>query len=317
MARAAAPGQSDNVPAGIGYVVLAIFLFSGINVVVKWLAAAYPVTELLFFRNLFGLVPCLWLVAQAGGTATLRTTRWDLHLTRGVLGVTSLGLFFWSLDLMPMADAQALSFAAPLFLTALSVPLLGEKVGPWRWGAVLVGFAGVVLAAMPGRDAGALNGLGALVGIGSALLFALAMLSIRRMARTEASAAITFYYTAICAAVTAPFVLVDWVVPSVADLGALAAAGLAGGLGQYCLTRAFALAPASATAPFNYTAMIWAMLFGYVFWGEVPGTALLAGTALVVASGLVILWRERRRPSVTAPATQAADDPVGPTLGRS
>jgi drug/metabolite transporter (DMT)-like permease len=257
---------------------LAVFLFGLINAGVKWLAADYSIVEILFFRNLFALLPSSVLVWRSGGLAVLRTRRWEMHLLRAALGATSLGLLFWSFDLMPLADAIAISFATPLVLTALAAPVLKEHVGSRTWAAVLVGFAGVLLVARPSGD---VVNVGALVGMVSAVLFAFAMITIRRMSATESSAAITFYYSLICAGLAGLALPLSWTTPDGLALLGFAGIGLAGGLGQYFMTRAYALAPASATASMNYTSMVWAIAFGFAFWGEVPDLVDLVGIAII------------------------------------
>jgi drug/metabolite transporter (DMT)-like permease len=278
MSDAPPVAAADNIPLGLASMALAVFLFGLINVAVKWLAADYSIVEILFFRNLFALAPSSFLIWRSGGLATLRTRRWEMHLLRAVLGATSLGLLFWSFDLMPLADAIAISFATPLVLTALAGPVLNERVGLRGWAAVLTGFAGVLLVARPTGD---VVNVGALAGIVSAVLFAFAMITIRRMSATESSAAITFYYSLICAGLAGLVLPFDWTAPDGLALLGFAGIGLAGGLGQYFMTRAYALAPASATASVNYTSMIWAIAFGYAIWGELPDLVDLIGITII------------------------------------
>jgi drug/metabolite transporter (DMT)-like permease len=290
---------TDRIVLAIGFMVSANLIFGLINVMAKWMAETYPVIEIVFFRNLFALPPIIWLMVRQGGFRPLRYANWGSHAVRGVLGFGHLTLLFLSFTLMPLADATAISFAAPLILTALSVPLLSEKVGPWRWGAVIAGFIGVLITASPSGDFGY---VGALAGVGSATCFALAMITVRRMSATESSAAITFTYTAIMTVLAGLATIPFWMVPAWSHLGVFLGAGLIGGIGQYFIARAYALAPASATAPFTYTTMIWAVLFGFLIWSEVPTVHLAIGCCIVIASGLVILWRENRRRSAAAVA---------------
>ena len=281
-----------SVRHGIFYVLGSVLVFSAVNVLVKWTAADYPITQVLFFRNAFALLPAIALVAAQGGLRVLRTARPGAHLLRGLFGVAAMATLFLSFQMMPLADATAISFVQPLFLTALSVPFLGERVGIYRWSAVLVGFIGVLIMVQPG--AGTLDPGGA-VGLASALLMAGAFIMVRRLASTESSSAIVFYFAVISTAATALLLPFGWRTPTWADFGLLALLGLAGGTGQYLMTQAFRLAPAAVIAPFNYTAMIWAALFGYLIWGDLPTPALLAGGSIVMASGLYILYRETHR----------------------
>ena len=300
--RADGSRAGDSIPAGIAYIIAANFIFGLINVAAKWLAESHAVVEVVFFRNAFALVPILWMMQRQGAFAELRRINWAGHTVRGVVGFCHLSLLFLSFTLMPIADATALTFAAPLFLTALSVPFLGERVGVWRWTAVLAGLAGVLIAVPPTGEIGA---LGLAVGLGSAACFALAMITVRKVSGTDSSITIAFTYTLIMTFLSGIATIFAWSTPSLSELLLLAGLGLIGGFGQFFLARAFERAPASVTAPFTYTAMIWAVLFGWIIWSDVPGLELWIGCAIVVASGLVIIWREsRRRPPVDDAASE-------------
>jgi drug/metabolite transporter (DMT)-like permease len=172
------------------------------------------------------------------------------------------------------------------------VPLLGEFVGIHRWSAVMLGFVGVLVMAHP---TGEVMQLGALFGIGNSLFFALGSLSVRQLARTESSVTIVFYtqlFGTLFASLAAPFF---WVTPNWIDLGAMVATGIAGGIAQFWMTQAYHCAPASVIAPFTYSSIVWAVLFGYLVWGDLPTNAVMIGSAIVIASGLYILHRETRR----------------------
>lgn len=291
---ASLPRPADNIRHGIGFMLVAVSLFSVLNVLVKTLAAGYPVAEVAFFRNLFALPLICLMVAMGGGWDQLRTRRLGAHLWRSAIGVTCMLLLFLAFDLLPLADAVAYSFAAPLFVTALSVPLLGERVGLHRWGAVVVGFVGVLLMLRPGGEV--LN-LGALAALAAALCQALAMVAIRQLTRTEAPLVTVFYFTVFSTLLTGLLLPLGWRTPLGWDLALAVSLGVVGGIAQYCLTRAHALAPAALVAPFNYMALLWSVLFGFVIWGDVPEPLTMAGAAVVMASGLFILYRESRRGS--------------------
>jgi drug/metabolite transporter (DMT)-like permease len=293
----ALPARRDDISRGILYACVAVFVFSAMNTAVKWLAASYPVLEIVFFRSSFALLPCAVLIWRAGGPATLKTAVPWSHAFRASIWFGSVCCTFMSYHLLPMADAVAISFSAPLFLTALSVPILGEKVGRHRWGAVIAGFFGVLIMVRPGS--GVLQ-WGAVYGLGNAVFYALGALSVRQMTTTERGSTIVFY-TMLLAAVLSAFVLpFIWVTPRPIDLLALALLGIAGGCGQLIVVQALRFAPAAAVAPFNYTAMVWALGFGYALWGDLPGSAVLAGAAVVIASGLYILHRETRKKAARA-----------------
>ncbi|NKB55166.1 MAG: EamA family transporter [Alphaproteobacteria bacterium] len=281
---------------GATHMLAGVFLFSIMDAMVKWLVADYPVHQIVFFRTVFALLPCLYFIARSGGLATLRTKRPLVHAVRGVIGLAAMGCYFYAFALMDLADAKAILFSAPLFMTVLSIPLLGEKVGVFRWSAVLVGFLGVMVIVQPGGD---MVQIGALAAIGGAVLYALAVITVRHLSATDSAASITFYFTLTGAAAgTGMVAAFGWVPPSLVDWALLGGVGIIGGVGQYCLTQAFRYAEAAAIAPLEYMSMAWALLLGYLIWSDIPDVEVFAGIALVVASGLFILYRERRLASV-------------------
>jgi drug/metabolite transporter (DMT)-like permease len=288
---------ADAVGRGIGFMVLSVLLFSCMDALVKWMAQGYPVVQIVFFRNLFAFVPIAIFLSRVGGVSALRVSDLRGHLLRGLVGVTSMFCFFESFARLPLGEAVALGQSGPLFLTALSVPLLAEKVGVRRWSAVVVGFAGVLLMTRPG--AGGFDPA-ALFAIGGAFAYALAMISVRKLNRTESPAAIVFYFTLfalVASALALPFV---WVTPDLVDFLMLGSIGLVGGAAQFAMTYAFRMSPVAVIAPYEYVGLVFAGSFGFAIWNDVPDAWLLAGAAVVVASGLYILHREtklgRRRP---------------------
>jgi drug/metabolite transporter (DMT)-like permease len=293
---------------GIVMMLLSVFLFSCMDATVKSATADYPVGQIIFFRNLVAFLPIAVFVHRAGGFRVLRTRQLGAHLQRSVVGVIAMATGFLGYFYLPLGDAVSLEQSGPIFLTALSVPLLGEKVGWRRWAAVGVGFVGVLVMTRPG--AGLFNPA-ALLSLTAALCYALAMIAIRRLGRNDGPATTVFYFT-LCAvtagAASLPFA---WVTPDARGLALLVAIGLFGGFAQMAMTEAFRIAPVALIAPFNYASLVFAMAFGYAFWGEVPDAFLLAGAAIVVASGLYILHREttlvrRRRAAAAAAAPGGA-----------
>lgn len=300
----AAPSDSDQVGRGIALMLVSVFLFSVMNVIAKLLAQDYPVTEVAFFRNAFAMIPATGMLLAAGGPHPLRTVHLFGHFWRAVIGLSSMMLLFLSYHLMPLADAVALSFSAPLFLTILSVPMLGERVGPYRWSAVAVGFVGVLIIVRPG---GSMLNIGALVGLGAAIAYALAMIAIRQLGRTEKPVTTVFYFTSFATLLSALSLPFAWVTPNLHGFGLMMLIGLVGGAAQYFLTRAYVLAPAAVVSPFNYMGILWASLFGWLVWDDRPGTPLVVGAAIVIASGLMILYREtvRRKERGAVPPVDA------------
>jgi drug/metabolite transporter (DMT)-like permease len=286
-----APSSSPVASHAIGLMMVAVFLFAVMDAMIKWQGAVYPVLQIVFFRSAFGLLISIGPVIR-DGRRLLATQRPWLHLARALLGFGALFCFFEAFVLMPFADVYAISFASPLFITALSVPFLGEHVGWRRWTAVGVGLAGVLLMIRPG--AGVFD-TAALIALAGTACYALAMILVRVLARTDSNIAIVFYFgimATFLSGITLPFV---WVTPTWLDLLWLALIGIVGGAAQLILTQSFRMAPVSLLTPFEYVAMLWAVLFGWLFWNELPDEYFYAGASLVVAAGLYILHRETRK----------------------
>ena len=281
----------ENVVRGILHICAAVFLGAIMSVGIKWLSDTYPAVELTFFRSFFGFIPVMLFVHRGGGVATLRTQRPLSHFMRASAWVASFICSFLSLHFLTLANSVAFSFLAPLFMTVLSVPMLGERVGIHRWAAVVVGLFGVLFMARPD---GEVFQIGTIFGIANAFFWAIGSLSVRQLTRTETSSSITFYthlFSTLILGVALPFF---WLTPSWQGLLAMGGLGLLGGVSQYWTTQALSYAPAAAVAPFNYTQMIWAVIFGFIVWGDLPTLHLMIGVALVVVSGLYILHRETR-----------------------
>lgn len=291
------PATAAPAPAavlrGIACFVLAIVLFAVMDVMIKRMTAGYGTFQIIFFRSLTALVPISILIARSGGVAALRTRRPLGHVVRALIGACATVSFFFSFRTLPLADVYTINFAAPLIMTALALPLLGERVGWRRWSAVVVGFGGVVVVLQP---SGAAVSPVAFVCLAGTFFYALTLILIRRLSRTETSAAIVFYFTLTCVVVGAVGMIPDWVTPrSAADAAMLAGIGIVGGTAQILITNALRLAPAGTVAPFEYTALIWGVAFGWLFFGDLPTAPVVLGGMIVVTSGLYILYRETRR----------------------
>ncbi|MBI4184230.1 MAG: DMT family transporter [Proteobacteria bacterium] len=293
MARFRMPASSrEEIRRGIALMVVNVFIFAVVNALIKWQVVLYPVTEIIFFRCLFALIPCAVMVMASGGWSSLRTRRFGAHVGRGALHVLSLSCMFLAFRLMPLADAVAVAYAAPLFYTMLSIPFLGERVGIHRWSAVAFGFVGVLIMVRPGT--GVIEA-GALFALLNAFFASLVSLNIRRMTLTETTVVVVTYQLLAMALLTSLTLPFAWVTPSLLDGAIMVLIGLLAGGGQFLLTQAYRYLPAAVGAPFHYTSLIWATLFGFVFWDEVPTAALLTGAAIVIASGLYIAYREAIR----------------------
>lgn len=271
----------------------AITLFAVMNMLVKMVTETQSVPQALFFRNIIGLIPVLILIARSDERwGLLKTTRHGGHFFRSFVGLLSMSCFFWSFALLPLADATAIHFAAPLILTALSVPLLKEHVGAHRWGAVIIGLAAVIFMINPGGNS---NLFGSAVALCAAFLSSFAMIAIRRLGSTEHSLTIVFYFTAWSTLFTGIAMFFAWTPVDGHALLLLVALGLTGGLGQVFLTYCYAHAPAAYVSPFNYLAIVYAAGLDFLVWGKVAGWHIIAGSTVIIATGLYIVYREARR----------------------
>lgn len=284
------PAEADSVPYAVGCFLAAILLFAAMDTLIKFLTAGYPVPQLMFVRSLVAFLLVggytLW---RGGGIAAMRTRRPWGHVWRAFAGLISMGCFFYAFRELPLADVYVLSFAGPLFITALSAPLLGEPVGWRRWAAVVVGFGGVVVMAQPSAGAPLVP---VLVGLCAALFYALAALAVRGLSRTETSASIVLYLLLTTTVVSGALTVPVWTAPTADALGLMALVGVLGAGAQVLLTQAFRRAPPAVVAPFEYTGMVWASLFGWVVFGDLPTAPVLLGAMVIIGSGLYILHRE-------------------------
>lgn len=305
---AAGARPPDDVRRGIALILASGFLFSIMNATIKWLSHDIPPVEIGFFRQFFSMIPLSILVAHRGGWSALRTRRPFGHLFRGLIGNLTMIPYMFSFALLPLADATALTFAAPLFITGLSVPLLGEAVGLHRWSAVAVGFVGVLVMTNPtGAMFASGTGAGAGLGVLAAFLSALMMVTIRQLSRTEHTVTIVFYFALIGCVVFGAVLPFVWVRPIGFEWVGLVGMGLVGGGSQFVMTHAYRFAPAAALAPFSYLTILWGTLFGYAIWDQLPRPRMLAGSAIVIASGLYIFYRETRRHARLRSLPVAAD----------
>jgi drug/metabolite transporter (DMT)-like permease len=281
--------QQESIPRGIAYMVASTVAFAAVNALIKWEVALYPVGEVAFFRSLFSLIPCYLIVLPRHGFRVWRTERLFDHVKRAASQLCSMTAIFVAFKLMPLAGAVAISFSAPLFTTFLSILLLKEKVGVHRWAALGVGFAGVLLVTGPGAGA---FGWGAAFALLNALLISSVAIAIRRMSATESTETLIIYQLTLLVLLTALLLPFGFALPGRQDMAFLAAAGIVNGVAQYWWTKSLHLAPASAVVPFNYLSLVWASIVGYAIWGDLPTAGLVLGSAVVVGSGLYILWRE-------------------------
>lgn len=276
------------VPLAIALACAAALSFAVIFAAVKFLGSGYSPIQVLFLRYAIGLVIGLPFLLRIGRTAW-KTDHPQSHVLRAIWGILSTLCMFYAVTRMPLATVTALSFSMPLFLTALSMPLLGERVGWRRVTATAAGFIGVLIVVGPPGD---LNWI-ALIGLGGALFYALAVISIRQLAASEPSARIFLWYAlanvVLCGAAL-PWV---WVTPSAFEWALFALIGSLGSVAQYCFIVAYRYAPASVIAPFDYSQLLFALVIGLVLWQELPTNRSLIGGTVITVAGLFIWWRER------------------------
>jgi drug/metabolite transporter (DMT)-like permease len=279
---------------GIAYRSMAMFCMAGLAACVKWTGhRGIPVFEIIFFRNAFAFVPLGLYIWRTSGLSVLRTQRPLGHLHRSAVGLFGMICGFSALQHLALTQATAFTFAAPLFMTALSALMLKEFVGWRRWAAVVVGFVGVLIMVRP--EPGHMNVVGVSFALAAAVGSALAMVQIRQIAVTEKGPTIVFYFTLAGTVLGLAVSLFDWVTPDPVTLCVLTVGGLVGGVGQLFLTEAIRVAPVGVVAPFDYSQLIWATILGYLIWGELPRAATIAGALVVAASGIYILHRELLR----------------------
>jgi drug/metabolite transporter (DMT)-like permease len=284
-----AQAQRTAALAGIGLMLTGVFLFSINDAVGKWLVSTYSVGQLLFIRSattLLLLVPFIW---HAGRAAFAAAPRPGLQLLRVVLSSAEVAMFFWAVAYLPLADAVTFYLAGPIYVTAISALFLKERVGWRRWTAVLVGFLGVVIALRP--SAATLT-LPALIALAGSICFAVLMIVTRVVRATDDIVLMSSQMlgTFALGAIWAPFV---WVTPTAFDLMFLSGFGAVSIAALFCVNRSLKLAPASVVVPYQYTLLVWAVLFGWAVFGEVPDRFTLLGGAIIVTAGLYIFWREQ------------------------
>jgi drug/metabolite transporter (DMT)-like permease len=286
---------------GIGLKVLSVCVFTAMAICIKASAPHVPPGQAVFFRSFFALpVIFVWLAWEHDLRYGLRT-RYPLgHLWRGLVGTSAMGLGFTALGFLPLPEATALGYAAPLLTVIFAAMFLGEQVRAFRLTAVGFGLAGVLIVLWPNlsvvgaENADPVLAVGAMAALLGAVFAALAQVFVRKLIHTEKTATIVFYFSAtasVLSLVTVPF---GWVVPLPREAVLLVGAGLLGGIGQILLTESYRHAETAVIAPFEYVSMLLALVLGYVIFDEAPTRPMLAGAALIVAAGLFIIWRERK-----------------------
>ena len=283
---------------GIYLKLASLVLFCTMDAMVKALGDTYGSFQLMLFRSAIALIPVAVLIWRAGGLKIVRANRPWLQAARVCVGFGSLLGFFYVFPRMPLVDAYAISFAAPLFMVALSVPLLREPVGWRRWSAVAVGFVGVLVMLDPwSMEIHPIS----LILLAATFCYALSTILVRLLSRHDHDVVTLFWFALAASAVSLVGAVPEWKWPAPLDWLWLTVLGLLGGVAQILITRAWRLAPAAVLAPFDYTSIVLAMMFGYLWFQEEPSWTVWYGLPLVIGSGLYILHRERIRARERAP----------------
>ena len=283
----------------VGLKLAAIFLFVSMAAVIKATSDAVPPGQAVFFRSTFAIPVILtWLILRNELRQGLITRKPGYHILRGILGASAMGLTFTGLGLLPLPEVTAIGFAAPIFTVILAAILLGERIRMIRVTAVGLGLIGVSIMLWPRLStSGDLQDgatLGAIVILIATLMRSLVQIHVRRMVETEHTAAIVFYFSLTAATLSLLTASFGWVVPDLKTVGLLISAGVMGGVGQILITSSYRFGSASMLAPYDYASMIYAVVIGYVWFGELPTVIMLSGASLVIAGGAVVLWRERQ-----------------------
>ncbi len=275
--------------AGIGLMLVGIFFFALNDALGKWLISTYSLGQLLLVRSAAALVLLAPFIWREGLTPFRAAPRPLIQWLRPVFSTLELGCFYWALAYMPLADVMTFYLASPIYVTAVSPFLLGEHVGWRRWAAVIAGFAGVMIALNPSAQSLTPAAMVAIVG---SVSFSVLMILTRQVRGTSDTVLVTTQMAGalIAGAVLAPF---TWVPLTWSDGGLLVVLGAVATAAHICVNRSLKLAPASLVVPYQYTTIVWAIILGYVFFGDIPRTAMLVGAAIIIAAGIYIFIREQ------------------------
>ena len=290
-----------NPMLGIALKVGSVCAFTAMAVCIK-MAGQFPPGQLVFFRSFCAVLPIIaYLLATGQFAGVFRTNNIGSHIMRGAIGVLAMGLGFYGLTRIPLPDAIALSYARPLIIVALGAIILGETVGRYRWGAVLVGLLGVMIISWPKlellRGEGGLGNqqaLGAMATLGHAVVASFAYILVRKLIKSERTPTIVLYFSitaSVFGLATLPF---GWDMPQGWQWVALIASGFFGGFGQILVTQSYRYAETGTLAPFEYTSVVLSLVLGIWLFNETPTSATLIGSAIVVAAGIFIIYREHK-----------------------
>lgn len=280
-----------NTKSGPFYFLISVIFFSVMEILVKFLSSSYPIGELVFFRGFFGLLPIIFIMPKKNFFQNFKTKKIKLHIFRTITGCFALISIFFSLKYLPLADAISITFAAPIFATIFSIFFLKEIVGKKRWFAVLIGFLGILIILKPGTS---LFSIYSIFPILFCIGFAASASLIRILSKTDKNYLISFYYTAGLTLVSLFLDPLSWKIPLFKDCLLLISIGIIGSLGNIIITEAYRKSEISLITPIKYLNLIFAIVFGYYLFNEVPEVSTLIGSVFIIVSTVIIFIRERK-----------------------
>ncbi len=292
------PRINNPIAIGASFAVGQTITFALMGLLVKLVTETHHPFEAMFSRSFFCLIICTLALASLGKLPKLRQANMRNQFIRGTIGTIGMVFTFYAFKMLPLSEVQSILFAAPIFVVAMSYPVLRERVGPWRSGAALAGFLGVLLIVQPGAIS---NFSGGLVALAAAFFHAAIMVILRWLGKSEEPLVTVFYFSLISSLAILPFMLMNFHVPTLQTGFMLVMVGVVAFCLQFCLTKSYIYADASIIAPITYLNMLWALMLDFFIWGYVPGFAVLAGAAIIITSNFVIILREsklNKKPSI-------------------
>ena len=291
----------DHTAKGLIFMLASVFLIAVMNACAKFVSPTHNPIEVVFYRGLIGLILMLTWVVIKKEFHRFKTERPLTHIARALIGTCGMLLMFWAYTLLPMADVSALLLTSSLFVGILSGPLLGETLGRWRWGAILLGLIGAVIVASPTGQQ--FNILGLAAALCAAFSAACVSIFLRSLGKTESAFTATFYVALVGMITTGIYMIFKGHLPTTESIIPLIAIAITGTLSLLVKAKAYQYGEASMLAPCHYTSVIWALMLGFLMFDEIPTTTVLIGAAIIIISNLVIIWRENlpqnKKPSLT------------------
>jgi len=277
---------------GMALMFLAVVLYSLNDALVKWLVSTYHPMQIMFCRSFFTWLPLLSMIPRRNSWQNSTSHKKPYHALRAIILALSLPFYIFAFKVLPLADAYAITFIAPLFMAIFSIPILGEKIEKHAWIAILMGFSGVLIMMRPGSAVFSLGGLSALIG---GFLWALGLVLGRKLSQTESDFSLSVWFLGVCFLLSSLFMPFYWQPTPLSDWGLFFISGIIGGTGLLAITRAFSLAPASIIGPIDYLILVFGALIGYMVWGDIPDIFVVIGALILVLTGLYLVYCETRR----------------------